>query len=116
MRTASTWLVVFSMAVGSAWGQEGNSADDVRQGHQVAVTICAICHVAAADQPKPPIRRPPAPSFESIAQRKDINAESLRNFLATTHAGVDNPRGMPKPELADFQVKLVIAYLLSLRK
>jgi len=116
MGTAATWLVVFWMAVCSAWGQEGNTADDVRQGHRVALVVCAICHVAAADQPKPPIRRPPGPSFESIAQRKDINAESLRNFLNTTHAGVKNPGGMPKPELADFQVKQVVAYLLSLRK
>ena len=116
MRIASTWLVVFWMAVCSAWGQEGDTADDVSNGHHLAVMVCAICHVAAADQANLPILHPPAPSFESIAQRKDINADSLRNFLTTTHAGVDNPRGMPKPEIADFQVKQVIAYLLSLRK
>jgi mono/diheme cytochrome c family protein len=104
------------MFICSAWGQQGNTADDVREGHRVALAVCAICHVAAADQPNKPLRHPPAPSFESIAQRKDINADSLRNFLTTTHAGVDNPRGMPKPEIADFQVKQVIAYLLSLRK
>jgi len=105
------------MSVCSAWGQEHNTADDVRQGHQVAVTVCAICHVAAADQPpNMPIRHPPGPSFVSIAQRDDISADSLRHFLTTTHAGIDNPYGMPKPELTDFQVKQVVAYLLSLRK
>ena len=113
---ASTWLVVIWMAVCSAWGQGGNTADDVRLGHQVALTVCAICHAAAADQPSPPIRHPPAPSFKSIAQRKDITADSLRNFLTTTHSNRNTRTGMPKPEIADFQVKQVIAYLLSLRK
>ncbi len=113
---ASTWLVVIWMAVCSAWGQGGNTADDVRLGHQVALTVCAICHAAAADQPSPPIRHPPAPSFESIAQRKDINAASLQDFLTTTHQGLDNPKGMPTPNFAEFQVKAIVAYLLSLRK
>ena len=37
-------------------------------------------------------------------------------FLATTHQGLDNPAGMPYPNLADFQTKEVIGYILSLRK
>jgi hypothetical protein len=53
---------------------------------------------------------------ESIAQRKDINAASLQDFLTTTHQGLDNPKGVPIPNLAKFQVKAIVAYLLSLRK
>jgi cytochrome c1 len=116
MRIASTWLVVFWMAVCSAWGQEGDTADDVSNGHHLAVMVCAICHVAAADQANLPILHPPAPSFESIAQRKDINADSLEKFLTTTHRNLDTLKGMANPDLADFQVKQVVAYLLSLRK
>jgi len=116
MRTAATWLVVFWMAVGSAWGQEGNSADDVSKGHFLAIMICGHCHVAAPDQPYMPILKPPAPSFESIAQRKDINADWLQTFVTTTHRGLDNPKGMPNTYLADYQVKQLVAYFLSLRK
>lgn len=116
MRTASIWFVVFWMAVCSAWGQEGNSAAEIRAGHQLAAMLCGTCHVATPDQPFMPILNPPAPSFESIVQRKDLNADWLKNFLTTTHRGLDMPNGMPNPYLADYQVKQVIAYLMSLRK
>lgn len=116
MRTASTWLVVFLMAVCSARAQERDTADDVRKGHELAAMLCSNCHVAAPDQLSMPILNPPAASFASIAQRKDLNAESLEKFVATTHRGLDNPKGMPNPYLVDYQVKQVVAYLLSLRK
>ncbi len=116
MRTVPTWLVVFWMAVSPAWAQEGSTNEDVRKGHELAATLCSMCHVAAPDQRFMPIFNPPASSFESIAQRKDVNADSLRKFMTTTHRGLDNPKGMPNPYLADYQVKQVVAYILSLRK
>jgi hypothetical protein len=36
--------------------------------------------------------------------------------LALICEGLDNPRGMPNPELLDDQVQQVATYLLSLRK
>jgi hypothetical protein len=42
MRTASTCFVVFWMTVCSAWGQESDKAEDIRQGHQLAAMLCAI--------------------------------------------------------------------------
>lgn len=98
-----------------AWGQ-AVTADEVRTGHHLAVMLCDECHIAARDQAYPPTRDPPAPSFESIAQRQDVSAESLEHFLKTTHEGLDNPKGMENPGLADFQVKAIVAYILSLRK
>ena len=112
----STWIVVFWMTVGPALSQENNTTEEVRKGHHLASMLCASCHIAAHDQPYEPTLDPPAPSFESIAQRKDLDAASLQNFLNTTHQGLDNPKGMPFPNLADFQVKAIVAYLLSLRK
>ena len=114
MRMASVWLLALYLVACPAWGQEG--ADDVRKGRELAVRICANCHVTARDQPYKPILRPPAPSFEAIAQRNTTNANSIQIFLTTTHRGLDNPKGMPNPELLDYQVKQVTAYLLSLRK
>ena len=107
---------VFWMGVCSAWGQEGNSADDVRKGHHLATMLCTTCHIAAPDQSYVPTLSPPAPSFKSIAQRKDISANSLQKFLTTTHEGLDDQKGMPTPNLADFQVREIVAYILSLRK
>ena len=115
MRTMLTALLVFGLAVCAASGEEG-TAEDVRQGHQLAVLLCANCHVAAPDQPFMPILHPPAPSFESIVQSKDFNVAALEKFITTTHRGLDNPNGMPNPYLMEYQVKQVIAFLLSLRK
>lgn len=116
LRFASTWFAAFSVGMSLAWGQEATSQEDLRQGHQLAAMLCGNCHLAAPDQPDEPVLNPPAPSFASIAQRKGIDAGSLQKFLATTHRGLDKPNGMPYPNLADYQVKQVIAYILSLRK
>jgi mono/diheme cytochrome c family protein len=88
----------------------------VQQGHRLANLICSNCHIAAPDQPFAPILRPPAPSFESIAQRSTTNAEFIRTFLATTNRDIGNPEGMPNPQLLDFQIEQVTAYFMSLRK
>ena len=103
---------------GPARSQDAGNQDDVRQGHDLAVKVCAFCHVTANDQDILPILKPPAPSFESIAQRKTINVDALRTFVTTTHRDISSGslKGMPNPELLDSQVKQVVAYLLSLRK
>lgn len=116
MRTTSILFFIFWMAACSAWGQAVSTKDDVLKGKHLAILLCTACHIAAPDQPYEPTLDPPAPSFASIAGRRDVNAELLQYFLATTHQGLDNPKGMPNPGLADFQVKAIVAYLLSLRK
>ncbi len=105
MWRTSMWLVALWIGVCSAWGQVATSADDLRKGHELAIMVCAFCHVAAPDQAHKPILNPAAPSFESIAQRTDISADWLENFVTTTHRGLDNPSGMPNPSLMDYQVK-----------
>jgi mono/diheme cytochrome c family protein len=92
------------------------SSYDVENGRQLAALICSNCHVAGPDQLVEPIPQPPAPSFESIAQRSTISSDTIRTFLATTHRDISNPAGMPNPQLLDFQIRQVAAYLLSLRK
>ena len=116
MQTLAIWTVVFSAVVGSAWAQDGNTAEDVSKGHQLAAMLCGTCHVAAADQPFEPILQPAAPPFTSFAQRKDVTPDWLKKFLTTTHRGLDNPKGMPNPYLTDYQVTQVVAYIMSLRK
>jgi len=110
------WLVALAVAAGSAHAQDVGLANDVQQGHRLAVAVCSLCHDAAPDQEIEPILRPPAPSFRSIAQRDNVNADSLRLFLTRTHKDIGTATGMPNPQLMDFQIREVIAYLLSLRK
>ena len=116
MRIASISVFIFLMAGCLAWGQAVSTTDDVPKGRHLAIMLCTTCHVVAPDQPYKPTLDPPAPSFELIAQRRDINADSLRHFLTTTHDGLGNQKGMPDPGLAAFQVKAIVAYLLSLRE
>jgi hypothetical protein len=73
------------------------------------VKICDACHVAASDQQFPPILRPPAPSFQAIADRPGTTAALLRNFLLTTHATITNTDNMPNPQLTDDQVGVLVA-------
>jgi len=116
MRSATIGFLALCLAVGSAWSQQSNTADDVNQGHHLAVEICAFCHLAAPDQRAQPILDPPAPPFAAIMQRKDVTVESLTAFINKTHRGLDEPNGMPNPNLAEYQIKQVVAYLMSLKK
>jgi hypothetical protein len=109
-------ISAFSVLATAQAQQASSAADDVEKGRYLAGLICSICHVAGPDQLVEPILRPPAQSFETIAQRSTTSADSIRTFLTTTHRDISNPAGMPNPELLDFQIRQVGAYLLSLRK
>jgi mono/diheme cytochrome c family protein len=109
-------LITLAMGPAVAFAQPAANPDDVSKGHYLAVMVCSICHVAAPDQERMPMLKPPAPPFAEIAQRADTNAASLTKFISTTHRGLDSPAGMPNPRLADYQVEEVVAYILSLRK
>jgi mono/diheme cytochrome c family protein len=111
------WCLALAFVLGgAAAAQEGKVEDEVAQGHHLATLICSACHVAAPDQNFEPILRPPAPPFASIAQRSNVTADFLRIFLTTTHRDISNPNGMPNPQLLDYQIKEITAYILSLRK
>ncbi|KAF2989551.1 Cytochrome c-552 [Methylocystis sp. MJC1] len=93
-------------------GEESNpGAADARvaAGHKFALQVCAACHVVARDQTKRPILKPPAPRFLVLARRSSVTEAFLRGFLRTPHGK------MPNPELADFQIDEVVAYMLSLK-
>jgi mono/diheme cytochrome c family protein len=101
---------------GLARAQDVGNAEDIREGHRLASELCALCHLATPDQPIRPMSNPPAPPFETIVRRKDFTAEWLTNFLKTTHRGLDEPNGMSNPDLADFQIKQIVAYLMSIHR
>ncbi len=87
----------------------------VAAGRDVALKICANCHLVAEGQPKAPILEPPAPSFRAIARRADATDASLRTFLSEPHGTSRQKSAMPPFLLAPAQIREVVAYLLSLR-
>ena len=113
MRTAAALFFILCVTGNRAWSQATGIADEASKGRHLAIMLCATCHVVAPDQPYAPTTLdPPAPSFQSIAQRAGTTADSLRRFLTTSH----NRSGMPDPYLAAFQIREISAYLLSLRR
>ena len=116
MRLMLTSLAFVLFFISRTWGQAATppSVEDVQKGHTLATRVCAVCHIAAPDQPSRPMLSPPAPSFASIVRQKTFDARSLTHFLTTTHRGLDKPKGMPNPDLADFQIIEIVAYFLTL--
>lgn len=113
MRIAMLTLLACVLSPGLALSGEAGTTDDIQQGHVLASELCSTCHLATPDQAAPPSMHPPAPPMATILKRKDITAQWLTNFLKTTHRGLDQPKGMPNLDLADFQIKQIVAYLMS---
>ena len=84
-------------------------------GRRLALDVCSACHIVADDQIKKPGMQPPAPSFRSIADRPNINAQSLRTFLLKTHVTFNTPPNMPSMLLSEKEATVVSEYILSLK-
>ena len=63
-----------------------------QRGYAFAVQRCSGCHAVTANRTSP---NPEAPSFEDIANRSEVTAASLREFLRDSHN---------YPEAMDFRV------------
>ncbi|MHB8886075.1 MAG: c-type cytochrome [Methylovirgula sp.] len=107
--------VVFASAANAA-DTKTASAALVESGHAFALKVCWACHVVATDQTQTPILTHPAPSFLVIAQKPDLTAASLRQFLGSHTKMLGDKNGMPNPQLADYQINEVVAYIESLKK
>jgi mono/diheme cytochrome c family protein len=104
----------FAAAFGAANAQP-SKADPVAAGRDIALKICANCHVVAEDQESAPLLKPPAPSFAEIAARPGTNEASLRDFLARPHGEARRSSRMPAFTLGEFQIAPLVAYIESLR-
>jgi mono/diheme cytochrome c family protein len=116
MKKTASLLLALTLACGAASparAQEGES-ELVASGHDFALKVCAACHVVAKDQASP-ILKPPAPSFLAIVRHGGVSEASLRKLLSTPHGNLGRSAKMPNPQLADFQIDKVVAYLLSLK-
>ena len=93
----------------------GEEAQMIADGHEIALKVCAICHVAAADQTVPPTMNPPAPPFAEIAKRPSVTEAFLRDFLLKPHGEARATSAMPGFLMSRYQADAVIAYLMSLK-
>jgi mono/diheme cytochrome c family protein len=117
MKRIARLLFALTLAGGAASparAQEGQG-DLVAAGHDFALKVCAACHVVAADQTSPPLLKPPAPSFLALARHGNLSEASLRKLLSTPHGNLGRGAKMPNPQLVDFQIDKVVAYILSLK-
>jgi mono/diheme cytochrome c family protein len=107
---------VLSAAIGlPAHSQQPLEA--LRRGEHIAQLVCSACHVVAQDQEFPPILRPPAPSFEEIANRPNMSLQTVQQFVLQTHWDMKTlPMQMPAQMLRKSDTTAVARYVLSLRK
>jgi mono/diheme cytochrome c family protein len=109
--------VLYGIVSMPAHAQEPRERATLERGEHVARLVCSACHIVARDQEFPPMLRPPAPSFETIANRPAITSQAVRHFVLQTHWDLKTlPMHMPDPMLPTPDANAVAAYVLSLRK
>jgi mono/diheme cytochrome c family protein len=79
-------------------------------GRNLAENWCASCHDVSAGQRPARVRTNQAPSFSSIAQSPDFNADHLAYLLLDPH-----PK-MAKLALSRRAINDIAAYILSLKR
>ncbi len=99
------------VGIAPALGQEAKIAD----GREIALRVCAICHVVAEDQAIAPTLKPPAPRFSDIAARPDVTEAFLRDFLTKRHGQARVTNATPGFLMPSYQADAAIAYLMSLK-
>ena len=102
MRPSLVALVVLLAFTNSA----STFAAYAARGEQLARRWCAACHVVAADQRQ---ANADAPSFKTIASRRDFNARRLAFLLLSPHPV------MPELALRRSEAEDIVAYIGKLR-
>jgi mono/diheme cytochrome c family protein len=106
-------VLLASLASGAR--AEVTSGGRVAAGLKFAQLVCGACHVVTQDSDETPIRRPPAPSFATLAQRPSLTEQSIREFLGSNHRNMGPTEAMPNPRLADYQIDEIVAYIMALK-
>ncbi|MFI5013367.1 MAG: c-type cytochrome [Hyphomicrobiales bacterium] len=115
LRKSSLIGLAFAAALASAGQAQEPSNDQIAAGRGFALRVCAACHVVTRDPTEVPTLKPPAPSFPAIARRPSFSEASLRQFLGSNHRHIGPTSAMPNPQLVDYQIDEIVAYLLALK-
>jgi mono/diheme cytochrome c family protein len=114
--TRSALALSLSFALGGIVPASGQEAGAVAEGREIALKVCAICHIVTEDQAQPPTLKPPAPPFADIAARPNVTEAFLRDFLTHPHGEARATSAMPGFLMPSRQADAVIAYLMSLKQ
>ena len=111
------FLVVFGVVAVPVRADETSKGAVLSRGQHIAELVCSACHVVEHNQEYPPMLRPPAPSFDEIANRSGATLQSVRQFVSITHWDFNTlPMQMPNPMLSTSDASAVARYVLSLRR
>ena len=108
-------FLVLAWAAPAAAGDGEAMSPEVTRGHEIASTICWVCHVTGPDQTRTPALHEPGPDFRAIANRPDLTRDRLIAFLQTPHGSDGSASAMPNPRLTDEMIGAATDYILSLR-
>ena len=100
-------MTIAVVIAGTAATVAAAQAQDIQQGRQLALDVCAACHAVLARQTQSPIAK--APSFEAVAATPGMTEAALTVWLTAQ----DHPT-MPNIVLSRTDVQDVSAYILSL--
>lgn len=91
---------------------DGNAA----AGRTFALEACTGCHVVAADQRYMPVYKgtPRPPDFKDIANKPNVTAAWVRDFLASLPA-IPKKGQMANADLSEEQMRNVAAFIMTLR-
>lgn len=107
----AVWLAaacgLAAVLVGAAVARGQDSLGDRLAGRQLALQVCAECHLVADEQLLDPLVG--APPFYEIAERPSTTELGLRIFFRTPH------QNMPNLMLTPQETDDVISYILSLK-
>jgi mono/diheme cytochrome c family protein len=114
---AVAFLLLYSVVGVPVRADETSKGAVLERGQHIAELVCSACHVVEHDQEFPPILRPPAPSFDEIANRSGVTVQTVRQFVSQTHWDLKTlPMQMPDPMLSTSDASAVARYVLSLRR
>ena len=83
-------------------------------GRELAAHLCSACHLTEPGKSNPP-DHVGGPAFQTVADRPDVTAKTLRTHLRQTHTNAMIPLAMPNPQLTEDELVKIIAYITSLR-
>lgn len=112
-----TPLLLFALALSApacALGENGADKKKIADGRMLARHVCSACHDIGGDKPWSPTLQPAAPNFTTLARQHKLDADFLRGFLVAPHGGRE--RKMPNPQLLDYQIDNLLAYLRATRR
>jgi mono/diheme cytochrome c family protein len=108
-------MVGLCATIGVCGWARADDAADIRAGRELATEVCSRCHAMPTDVvgTQPPVLS--GPPFQEIAKSDRAAPDALWAFLKTAHNSVSHPGNMPSQDLTEQQIRLIYAYVKSLR-